>query len=104
VAVRGPASSVVEVGEGAPVAGTPARARVRAAGAQTLAPAELAVEMGRAASWRPGDVELWPGGAERGRRGKIGSLTGSEGRRERPTLLHPSACAYILRTICRGGS
>ena len=36
---RGPASSVVEVGEGAPVAGTPARARGRAGGAQTLAPA-----------------------------------------------------------------
>ena len=30
-------SSVVAVGEGAPVAGTPARARGRAGGAQTLA-------------------------------------------------------------------
>ena len=39
--VRGPASSVVEVGEGAPVAGTPARARRRAGGAQTLAPAKV---------------------------------------------------------------
>jgi len=39
--VRGPASSVVEVGEGEPVAGTPARARGRASGAQTLAPAEV---------------------------------------------------------------
>jgi len=35
---RGPASLVVEVGEGAPMAGTPARARGRADGAQTLAP------------------------------------------------------------------
>jgi len=33
-----PASSVVEVAEGAPVVGTPARARGRAGGAQTLAP------------------------------------------------------------------
>ena len=39
--VRGPASSVVEVGEGAPMAGTPARARGRAGGAQTLAPSGL---------------------------------------------------------------
>jgi len=38
---RGPASSVVEVGEGAPVAGTPARARGQASEAQTLAPAEV---------------------------------------------------------------
>ena len=40
---RGPASSVVEVevGEGAPVVGTPARARGRAGGAQTLAPGGL---------------------------------------------------------------
>ena len=35
----GPVSSVVEVGEGAPVAGTPAGAQGRAGGAQTLAPA-----------------------------------------------------------------
>jgi len=34
---RGAVSSVVEVGEGAPVVGTPARARGRAGGAQTLA-------------------------------------------------------------------
>ena len=34
---RGLASLVVEVGEGAPVAGTPVRARGRAGGAQTLA-------------------------------------------------------------------
>ena len=34
---RGAVSSVVEVGEGAPVAGTLARARGRASGAQTLA-------------------------------------------------------------------
>ena len=38
---RGPTSSVVEVGEEAPVAGTPARARGRAGGAQTLAPTEV---------------------------------------------------------------
>ena len=36
--VSGPASSVVEVGEGASVAGTPARARGQARRAQTLAP------------------------------------------------------------------
>ena len=36
---RGPVSSVVEVVEGAPVVGTPARARGRAGGAQTLASA-----------------------------------------------------------------
>ena len=35
----GPVSSVVKVGEGAPVAGTPTRARGRAGEAQTLAPA-----------------------------------------------------------------
>ena len=38
---REPVSSVVKVGEGAPVAGTPARACVRAGGAQTLAPGGL---------------------------------------------------------------
>ena len=48
----------LEVGDGEEAAGRPA------GGSKTLA----AVEMGRAASWRPGDVELWPGGAERGRR------------------------------------
>ena len=37
--VSGPASLVVEVGEGASVAGALARARGRADGAQTLAPA-----------------------------------------------------------------
>ena len=36
---RGPASLVVEVGEGAPVVGTPTRAHGRASGAQTLASA-----------------------------------------------------------------
>jgi len=65
-----------------------------------------------------GDVELWPGGAERDAgvgRGpgggggwasgkKLGSLTASGGRRERPTLCHPSARGYIPRTICRDDS
>ena len=82
-------------------------------GSKTLA----TVEMGRAASWWPRDVELCPGvrrggagvgrgpgGGDDGAPGKrLGSLTTSGGRRERPTLVHPSARAYIPRTICRGG-
>ena len=48
----------LEVGDGEEAAGRPAR------GSKTLA----AMEMGRAVSWRPRDVEMWPGGAERGRR------------------------------------
>ena len=48
----------VEVGDGEEAAGRPA------GGSKTL----TVVEMGRAASWRPRDVELWPGGMERGRR------------------------------------
>ena len=92
----------LEVGDGEEAAGRPA------GGSKTLA----AVEMGRVASWRPRDVELWPGGVERGRwrrersgrrrqRGAgetLGSLTASGGRRERPTLTKfrpPSAHAYI---------
>jgi len=47
----------LEVGDAEEAAGRPAR------GSKTLA----SLEMGRAASWRPRDVELWPGGAERGR-------------------------------------
>ena len=45
----------LEVGDGEAVAG-------RSAGGNPSA-----VEMGHVASWRRGDVELWPGGAERGR-------------------------------------
>ena len=80
-----------------------------------------------------GDVELWPGvrrvrrrRRERsGRRREAterrcgeggggvgggcpgvrrGSLTTSGGRRERPTICHPSTPAYIPMAICRGGS
>ena len=48
----------LKVGDGEEAAGRPA------GGSKTLA----AVEMERLASWRPRDVELWPEGAERGRR------------------------------------
>ena len=47
----------LEVGDAEETAGRPA------GGSKTLA----AMEMGRAASWRRRDVELWPGGAERRR-------------------------------------
>ena len=105
----GPGRGCGRHGDGEEAAGRPT------GGSKTLA----AVEMGRAASWRPRNVELWPGGAERGRRcrersgrrrgtgKKLGSLTASGGRRERPTLtkFRPlSALAYIPRVICRGGS
>ena len=57
---------MVEVGEGAPVAGTPARARGRASGAQTLAPTEVI----RARTWAdevkgigPRQGAGWAGGA-----------------------------------------
>ena len=48
----------LEVGDGEEAAGQPA------GGSKTLA----AVEIVRTASWRPRDVELWPRGAETGRR------------------------------------
>ena len=58
VEVRDGEEAELEVRDGEKAAGGPA------GGSKTLA----AVEMGSATSWRPRDVELWPRGAERGRR------------------------------------
>ena len=49
----------------------------------------------------------WERSERRRRRGageKVGSLTASGGRRQRPTHFHPCALVFILRTISRGGS
>ena len=67
---------------------------------------------------RAGAVEVGRAGAERGRgcrersgrwrrwgaREKVGSLTASGVRRERPTYFHLCALVFILRTISKGGS
>ena len=96
--VRRSANSVVEVREGAPVAGTPARARGRAGGAQTLALAacEKAVVVG--GGWRRLEKAVVGhrdgGGGNGGGGEKIGSLPTSE-RKKAPRSFRPPASSFL---------
>jgi len=83
------------------------RGVVAAQGCRAMAPgrgvgAPASREVRKVAERRCGEGGGGVGGGRPGVR--RGSLIASGGRRERPTICHPSAPVYIPRVICRGGS